>query len=114
MLGKAEQADHPAADRGGDARPMRVTVRLFGEFREAAGRDKVELELPPGASCGQALRQLAKLEPKVGELLFAPSGEIRDHLHVFLNGRNVATLAGLETKLSQGDRISFFPPIGGG
>ena len=93
---------------------MKVTVKLFGEFREAVGRDRLELELPPGATCGQALRRLAELEPEVGGLLFGPSGQIRDHLHVFLNGRNVATLQGLATKLSEGDAISFFPPIGGG
>ena len=95
-------------------RPMKVTVKLFGEFREAAGKDRVELELPPGATCGRALRRLAELEPEVGGLLFGPSGGVRDHLHVFLNGRNVATLRGLETELSEGDTISFFPPIGGG
>lgn len=94
--------------------PMKVTVKLFGEFREAAGKDRVQLELPPSTTCGQALRRLAELEPKVGELLFKPDGGIRDHLHVFLNGRNVATLRGLDTELSEGDTISFFPPIGGG
>ena len=93
---------------------MKITVKLFGEFRESVGRDRIQLELPLGATCGQALRRLAELEPEVGKLLFAPSGGIRDHLHVFLNGRNVATLRGLDTELSEGDTISFFPPIGGG
>jgi len=93
---------------------MRVTVKLFGEFREAAGRDKVELELPPGSSCGQALRELAKLEPEVGRILFTGAGQLRDHLHVFINGRNVATLQGLDTPLAAGDVVNFFPPIGGG
>jgi molybdopterin converting factor small subunit len=27
---------------------MKVKVRLFGEFREAAGKEAVELELPQG------------------------------------------------------------------
>ena len=93
---------------------MRVTVKLFSEFREAAGRDQVELELPPGTSCGQALRRLAELEPEVGALLFTGEGKLRDHLHVFVNGRNVATLHGLDTQLAEGDVVSFFPPIGGG
>ncbi|HIE48366.1 TPA: MoaD/ThiS family protein [Candidatus Bipolaricaulota bacterium] len=93
---------------------MRITVKLFGEFREAAGRDRVELVLPPGSSCGQALRELAKLEPQVGKLLFTGEGRLRDHLHVFVNGRNVATMQGLDTRLAAGDVVSFFPPIGGG
>ncbi|MCD5408206.1 MoaD/ThiS family protein [Candidatus Bipolaricaulota bacterium] len=93
---------------------MKVTVKLFGEFREAVGRDRVELEVPAGTTCGQALRQLAKLEPQVGKLLFTGEGKVRDHLHVFVNGRNVATLQGLDTRLADGDVVSFFPPIGGG
>lgn len=91
-----------------------VTVKLFGEFREAAGRDRVELKLPPNATCEEALRRLSELEPKVGELLFDEAGKLRDHLHVFLNGRNVSTLGGLAVRLSDGDSLAFFPPIGGG
>lgn len=93
---------------------MRVTVKLFSEFREAAGKDRVELEVSSGAACGQALRRLAELEPEVGALLFTGEGKLRDHLHVFVNGRNVATLHGLDTQLAEGDVVSFFPPIGGG
>jgi len=93
---------------------MRVTVKLFGEFREAAGKDRVELEVSSGTTCGQALRELARREPEVGALLFTGEGRLRDHLHVFINGRNVASLNGLETPLSEGDVVSFFPPIGGG
>jgi len=93
---------------------MQVTVKLFGEFREAAGRERVELELPSGATCGEALRRLAQLEPKLGELLFGEAGRLRDHLNVFMNGRNVATLRGLDVRLSPGDSLAFFPPIGGG
>ena len=74
---------------------MQVTVKLFGEFREAAGRERVELELPAGATCGEALQRLSQLAPKVGELIFDEAGKLRDHLHVFLNGRNVSTLGGL-------------------
>ena len=93
---------------------MQITVKLFGEFREAAGKDRVELEVSSGATCGQALRELARREPEVGALFFTGEGHLRDHLHVFINGRNVASLNGLETPLSEGDVVSFLPPIGGG
>ncbi len=92
---------------------MTVTVKLFGEFRAAVGRERLELDLPEGASCGEALRRLADRDPALGPLLFA-GGELRDHLHVFVNGRNVAHLRGLATPLSPGDTVAFFPPISGG
>ena len=92
---------------------MRVKVRLFGEFREAAGKETVELELPVEADCEAALRELVRVEPKLSNLLFSEGG-LRDHLHVFLNGENVSHREGLKTKLSEGDVLTFFAPISGG
>ena len=92
---------------------MRVKVRLFGEFREAAGKETVELELPVEADCEAALRELVRVEPKLSNLLFSEGG-LRDHLHVFLNGENVSHREGLKTKLSEGDVLTFFTPISGG
>lgn len=92
---------------------MRVVVKLFGEFREAAGGDRVELELPSGATCELALRRLVADKPRLRQLLFHEE-VLRDHLHVFVNGRNVHTLRGLATPLSEGDALAFFPPVGGG
>lgn len=92
---------------------MKIVVKLFGEFRAALGQDRMDLDLPDAATCGHALRGLVAREPRLADLLFE-GGELRDYLHVFLNGRNVAHLRGLETPLSAGDTLTFFPPIGGG
>lgn len=92
---------------------MRIEVRLFGEFREAAGKAALVLELPHGAYCEQALQELARLEPKLAPLLFR-NGVLRDHLHVFVNGENVNHREGLRTKLSPGDVLTFFIPLSGG
>ncbi|MFO8034751.1 MAG: ubiquitin-like small modifier protein 1 [Candidatus Bipolaricaulota bacterium] len=87
---------------------MQVLVKLFAEFREAAGRDKEALELAEGATVGQALEELSKRIPSLAELMFA-EGRLRDHLHVFVNGCNVATSGGLEGKLSGGKKVSVSP-----
>ncbi|MFN3346374.1 MAG: ubiquitin-like small modifier protein 1 [Candidatus Bipolaricaulaceae bacterium] len=92
---------------------MRVHVKLFGEFREAAGTDTVTLDLPEDADCLRALKTLSQGYPRLGSLIFS-GGELRDHLHVFLNGQNVNNLQGLATRLSEGDVLTFFLPISGG
>ncbi len=92
---------------------MKVQVKLFGEFREAAGTDVVSLDLPAGADCLSALKTLAQRYPKLAALLFS-GGSLKDHLHVFLNGQNVNNLEGLGTKLAEGDVLTFFLPISGG
>lgn len=92
---------------------MQVLVKLFAEFREAAGRDREWLELGDGSTVGDALNALGKRLPQLRDLMFE-GGHVRDHLHVFVNGQNVATAGGLEAPLTDGDTMSFFPPVGGG
>ncbi len=92
---------------------MRVLVKLFGEFREAAGRDQHTLELADRATVAEALEALGASLPQLHPLMFK-GGALRDHLHVFINGRNVVTSGGLEAELRDGDSLTFFPPVGGG
>ena len=47
---------------------MTVTVRLFAILRERAGRDSVEIELPEGATVGDAFARLAAT-PGLAELV---------------------------------------------
>ena len=56
-----------AAARPGGV-PMRVVVRLFAVLRERAGRDRVELELAPGATVADALASLAEVPELAGVL----------------------------------------------
>ncbi len=97
----------------GIIRLMQVLVKLFGEFREAAGRSSAPLELTAGSTVARALEELGRRMPQLQELVF-DGGRLRDHIHVFVNGRNVATSGGLDEELSDGDTLTFFPPVGGG
>ncbi len=47
---------------------MKVSVRLFAILRERAGSDRVELELPAGATVADALEALAQV-PALGGVL---------------------------------------------
>ena len=40
--------------------------------------------------------------------------EVKPGIAIFINGRNVFALEGLNTKLSLGDEVLIFPPVGGG
>jgi molybdopterin converting factor small subunit len=47
---------------------MTVSVRLFAILRERAGSDRIELELPAGATVADALEALAQ-DPALGACL---------------------------------------------
>jgi MoaE-MoaD fusion protein len=82
---------------------MTVTVRLFAILRERAGRDSVEIELPEGATVGDAFERLAAA-PGLGELVE------RMPLRMAVN-REYASNA---TAIAAGDELALIPPISGG
>lgn len=82
---------------------MTLRIRLFAMLRERAGRDAVEVELPPGATVADALRELA-LDPALAETLQ------RLPVRMAVNFEYV----GVETALSAEDELALIPPISGG
>lgn len=81
---------------------MRVRVRLFASFAQAAGFRERELELAEGAVAGDALAALRR-----GPLLALPAGA-RPLLAV--NRQHSPP----DTPLSDGDEVAIFPPVSGG
>ena len=82
---------------------MNVDVKLFAILRERAGRDRVAVELPEGASVGDALSRL-RSEPLLGELIE------RIPVTMAVN-REYAEEA---TPLAEGDELALIPPVSGG
>jgi len=81
---------------------MKVAVRLFARYREAAGRDHVELELPEGGTVQEAWEAVASrfpvLEPYRPFTLFALGTDYVQPNH----------------PLHAGDEVCLFPPVSGG
>src|SRR5206468_10311074 len=46
---------------------VRVLVRLFASYREAAGRGHFDLELPPGSTVRDAIARILREHPLVAE-----------------------------------------------
>jgi molybdopterin synthase catalytic subunit len=81
---------------------MKVQVRLFARYREAAGHDRVEVELPDGDTVEAAWRAVARrfpvLEPYRPFTLFALADDYVPAEH----------------RLRPGDELCLFPPVSGG
>jgi len=74
---------------------MRIIVKLFATLREGRFEQKV-MDFPEGFKIEEVIRQI-DLPAKVVSL-------------IFVNGRH----ADLNTRLSEEDTVSIFPPVGGG
>ncbi|RIH88620.1 Molybdopterin synthase catalytic subunit [Meiothermus luteus] len=78
---------------------MRVSVLLFGAYREQVGQGRLELTLPPGAT--------------VGEVKALLEGQYPLRLSGGLAAINEA-LAQPGDALKEGDELAFLPPVSGG
>ncbi len=81
---------------------MRVTVRLFGAVREAAGVKELALSLPDGARVRDLRALLARDHPIVGRL--------GDRLLVSVNLEKASP----DAALADGDEVALLPPVAGG
>ena len=81
---------------------MKVEVRLFARYREAAGRDRVEVDLPEGGTAQTAWEAVSRRFPILGPYrpftLFAIRNDYVDPTHA----------------LHEGDELCLFPPVSGG
>ncbi|MCP2342317.1 ubiquitin-like small modifier protein 1 [Actinomadura rupiterrae] len=94
---------------------MKVTVRLPGALRDIAGAPAaVPLDLPPGATVGDALAALAGALPAVGRRVRDETGALRPHVNVFVGSDNIRDLAGTATPLDDGAELHVLPAVSGG
>jgi MoaE-MoaD fusion protein len=78
-----------------------LSVRLFAGLRERAGADRVELQLPEGASVGDLLAALAA----------TPVGALRPGQCVVALNREYARA---DAVIQPGDEVALIPPVSGG
>ncbi len=92
-----------------------MKVNFFATLRQITGQKTVEFELAPGSSLRTLLDLvLAKFPPLRRELL-DEHGNLYQHVHIFINGRDVPYLDDkLETIVQPEDVVNIFPAVGGG
>ena len=85
-------------------------VNLYATFRDLTGKSQLEL---PGATVGEVLENLVRAYPALKEELFEGEG-LAERVSVFLEGRDVRYLQGLDTPVPAGETVSIIPAVAGG
>lgn len=91
-----------------------VAVRLYASLRMAAGDNPVEVALPPPGTAGDLLRRLEELRPGLAGRLLDETGRVPRFVAVFVNGREIRFLDGLDTCVGASDEVDIFPAVAGG
>ena len=93
---------------------MRVKVRVFTILRELIGKREEEVFVQDGASIREVLNLLSgRYGKEFSDYLF--DGErLKEHVQILINGTNMMTLDGFETRLKDNSTLAVIPPVEGG
>jgi molybdopterin synthase sulfur carrier subunit len=69
---------------------------------------------PEGQRVIDVLDKMVEMFPDLKDEIFTAEKELLPFVHVFINGRNIIHLDGLETNVKETDQFALFPPVAGG
>ena len=93
---------------------MAFTIYISGHLKSfSGGATEFVLESEPGR-VGEALASLWAVSPALRDRVLNEQGEIRQHVNIFYDGRDVRRLEGLQTPISGGSELHIFNAVSGG
>jgi len=82
---------------------MKIRVKFFASHREVVGKAEEELQIEVNSKVKDAMDRLVSKHPKLGGLMRKNS--------IYSLNQNIVDE---DAKLSDGDVLAIFPPVGGG
>lgn len=79
--------------------------------RLTAGQSKVQVE---AEDISGLIQQLDASYPGFAERILDGQGNVKRFIQIFRNDDEIRTLQGMETSVSEGDRVSIVPAMAGG
>ena len=91
-----------------------MKVKIFATLRQLVGAKEIEVGLEVGDTVGSVVARLVADYPALGQHILDDEGNLEAYINVFVNGRSIRFLDGLDTSLSEEDVLAIFPPVAGG
>ena len=92
-----------------------MKVSFFASLRQVVGQNTVEIPPVEGSTVLQLIQEVVRLYPDLERELLDEHGNLYEHVHIVINGRDIRHLeGGMDWVVSPEDRVSMFPAIGGG
>ena len=94
---------------------VKITVKMLGVAKDAAGRDQETITIPEDADIHEALRTLIEIHGQLlRDALLDPVTGTPVATLILLNGVEIGNLQGLETPLNHGDTLVLLSVTHGG
>jgi len=89
-----------------------VTIKVFGGLRTQLPAGAISHPVTGSDTLGSLIDRMAEQHPDLVSAL--KKGLDEGYLQILVNGRNARFLNMFDTRLRDGDRVAFLPPVGGG
>lgn len=88
-------------------------VRLFASLRKVVGQKELVI---PADSVRELVEKFTESYEKISPLLLESANplKLKPYNIILVNGRDIRSLHGVQTRLKNEDVVSMFPPVGGG
>ena len=93
-----------------------MRIHFYANMRTIVGREAFDItDLESSKTLGDLLESLVQQFPVLQSYLFGPTGELRQDVPIFIDGRNPRlSNTGLDTLIKPDAAISLFSPISSG
>lgn len=92
-----------------------MKINFYASLRQVAGQKSIELPVSNSINVRELINEVIKYIPSLERELINDHGELHEHIHVVINGRDVRYLeGGLDRELTTEDQVSVFPAVSGG
>ena len=91
---------------------MAVEVKIPTVFRKFTDNEAT-VEVSPG-TIGELIEQLGERYPGLKDQLLTDEGQLHRFVNVYVNDEDARYLEKLDTKVSEGDKVSLLPSVAGG
>jgi sulfur-carrier protein len=94
---------------------MAIKMKFIGALRHASGKTQATVPFCEGDSIKDLILKISQDKPEIQKSLIDLQLEApKTNALILINGREISVLAGLETKLCDGDEVVFIPVVHGG
>lgn len=90
------------------------TIRLFATVQELVGSKCISVPFEDGDTVQVLVDRLSIDYPVLRGKLLDETGELSSDVHIYVHGRNVEWLDGLNTVIRDRDDVFIVPPMAGG
>lgn len=93
---------------------MTIQVKVYATLRPIVGSDVVSVQTQPGQTIQDLIDEMVTRWPDLRSEMLDADGNLLGKIHIFINGRRISYLDGVNTVIPDGANINIFPPVGGG